>query len=166
MTPSFMFPGRRFALAALLLALAAAPGSTPGRADTAALKDDPEMTCNSAPVQAQLAERLPQLLCLENLSLNDLTLDLRVTQQELTLADLITTALSEVPLRRSCEAQLSFAATVEAEALGPAPGIALKLLAKGEPRTVTYAVGRYDDGRLYLRLDPGCWKIDSLQPPG
>jgi hypothetical protein len=157
-----MTPGRCLALAATLLALAAAPG----RADTAAPKDDPEMTCNSAPVRAQLTERLPKLLCLESLPLDDLTLGLRVTQTELTLADLITTALSEVPLRRSCEAQLSFAATVEAEALGPAPGIALKLLAKGEPRTVTYAVGRYDDGRLYVRLDPGCWKIDSLQPPG
>jgi hypothetical protein len=157
-----MTPGRRLALAALLLALSAASS----RADTAALKDDLEMTCNSAPVQTQLAEKLPELLCLESLSLNDLTLGLKVTQQALSLADLITTALSEVPLRRSCEAQLSFAATVEAEALGPAPGILLKLLAKGEPRTVTYAVGRYDDGRLYVRLDPGCWKIDSLQPPG
>jgi hypothetical protein len=158
MAPSWMTRGRRAALAALLLAFAAAPG----HADIAVLKNDPEMTCDSAPVQAQLAEKLPTLLCLESLPLGDLTLGLRVTQQELALADLITMALSEVPLRRSCEAQLSFAASVEAEALGPAPGIALKLLAKGEPRTVTYGVGRYDDGRLYVRLDPGCWKIDSL----
>jgi hypothetical protein len=132
-------------------------------AETAA--SDPEMTCGAESVRQKLAESLADRLCLDdNLTLAELALQLSFTAREVKVEDLLTTELSEVPLRRVCEAQLSFQATIEAEALGPAPGRLHRLLLTGEPRTITYAVGRFDDGRLYVRPTPGCWKVDRLEP--
>ena len=51
---------------------------------------------------------------------------------------------------------------LEAKARGA--GIAYRLLATAEPRTLTYSVGRFDDGRLYVRPGQGCWKLDRLEP--
>lgn len=145
-------------LPVLLLALA-----SPALADKAA--DDPEMTCGSEPVRQALMQQLPALLCLnDNLALDAFTRNATVADLQFTLADMLTTALTDIPLRRTCEAQLSFTATIEAEALGPGAGIAYRLLATAEPRTLTYSVGRFDDGRLYVRPGQGCWKLDRLEP--
>lgn len=149
---------KRF-LAALLLA-----SGTPAVADTKAT-DDPEMTCGSEPVRQALMQQLPALLCLnDNLKLDAFTRNTTVGDLQFTLADMLTTALTDIPLRRTCEAQLSFTATVDAEALGPGAGIAYRLLVTAEPRTLTYAVGRFDDGRLYVRPNGGCWMLDRLEP--
>lgn len=145
----------------LALLTLAAPAWAEGGGKAAS---DPEMACGSEPVRQALAEQFAGRLCFnDNLKLDDLTLSLTVPEPTLTLADLLTTELSDVPLRRTCEALLSFEARIEGEALGPGPGIAYRLLAIGEPRTVTYAVGRFDDGRLYVRPTPACWKIDRLE---
>ncbi len=129
------------------------------------LAADPEMACGAEGVRQQLQALAPERLCLDdNLKLVDAVWSLAIESGSLSLADLITTKITEVPLARSCEAQLSFELTLAAEALGPSPGIALRFAASGKPRTVTYTVGRFDDGRLYVRPDPGCWQINRLQP--
>jgi len=136
---------------------------SPTLADTAVPPADPEMTCGSEAAKQALVEQLVERLCInDSLKLADLTMSLSLQQQKLTLADLLTTELTQIPLRRTCEVLLSFEATLQAEALGPGPAMVYTLVATGEPRSITYAVGRFDDGRLYVRPAPGCWKMDSL----
>lgn len=123
-----------------------------------------DLSCGSEAVRRLLQSQAAERLCLnDNLRLSDVVWSLSVDGGGLGLADLITTRITEVPLARGCEAQLSYDLTLTAEALGPGPGIPLRFSAGGKPRTVTYTVGRYDDGRLYVRPDPGCWRLDSLQ---
>jgi hypothetical protein len=142
----------------LLLALSLA-GAGP------ALAADEEMTCGSAAVRQRLQDLAVERLCLDdNLRLADAVWSLAYESGALTLADLITLQVTEIPMARSCEAQLAFELTLASEALGPGPGLALRLRASGDPRTVTYTVGRFDDGRLYVRPAAGCWRIDRLAP--
>ena len=130
-----------------------------------ALGADEDMTCGSAAVRQRLQALAVERLCLDdNLRLADAVWSLDYDSGALTVADLITLQLTEIPLARTCEAQLAFELTLLAEALGPAPGLAQRLRASGDPRTVTYTVGRFDDGRLYVRPAAGCWRIDRLAP--
>ena len=124
-----------------------------------------EVTCASESVKEQIGNLLSDRLCLtEKLKLADLTSSIAYDERTIVLADSITMQESDKPPRKTCEAQLSFDLLLRAEAIGPGPGIIYKLRVSGMPKTITYKVGRFDDGRTYVRPDPGCWKIDNIRP--
>ncbi len=155
--------GRRFpSLASAVLLIVSAAGLMADTARAESIND--EVTCASESVKEQIGNLLSERLCLtDKLKLADLTSSISYDERTIALADSITMQESAKPPWKTCEAQLSFELKLRAEAIGPGPGIIYKLRASSAPRTITYKVGRYDNGRTYVRPDPGCWKIDRIR---
>jgi hypothetical protein len=146
----------RLATIGLLVALAG---------PSVAAEADDRMTCASAAVKEAVIAVLPERLCLtDKLKLADMTSSIALDQPSVAIADTITTQITEMPPTRTCEATISFEAKLAAEAIGPGPGILYKLTVTGKPRTLSYKVGRFDDGRIYVRpTTTDCWHIDTIR---
>jgi hypothetical protein len=160
---------RRTALAlGLWLALNGAWAEEPPQAADA-------LACGSDQVALALRELVAENMCVDpNIKLADLMTNIVAESGAVTLDRVLTTEVTETPPGRLCEARIKFEIGFSADALGPGP-LRYTLRMAGEAASVSYRIGRYDDGGVYARVVPPavppgtaapaqpCWQVQTIE---
>lgn len=144
----------------------------------AAAQENAAPSCGSADVIEPMRELFAESLCFDPaVMLRDLMVKIKVVSGGVTLDRIMTTAAEETPPTRTCEARLKFDVVITALAIGPSVQ-SYKLSMAGYADAVSYRVGRYDEGEIYVRIvppptppgfapsPPPCWKVETMENLG